>query len=261
MNKGQSRKRRYNKTAPKKYSRPIIKRYKPNVYNKYSAKKKSQEIKTVDMTFSGGYNNGVYAPDQLNNPVIMINSTGTIQNLACIQQGSGVSQRIGNKVALKSLRIRLALSDLQHNYDVISENRIMIVYDRQPNGTYPTINNMLQLIKQDGSTAHGNEVSNINVSQLDRYVVLMDKLISLPPYESGAFNTTSMVGVTQQSSYIIDEFIKLKRLETCFSTTSNPCTIATIQTGALYVISLGDAVATGEPYCWVGNMRLRFYDN
>lgn len=251
----------YKRKNNRRKSRPIIKRYKPNVYNKYTAKKRTQEIKTVDMTFSGSYNGGIYVPDQLNNPVIMINTTGTIQNIACIQQGSGVSQRIGNKVALKSLRIRLALSDLEHDYDAISENRLMIVYDRQPNGSYPTIANMLQLIKQDGSSSHGNEVSSINVSQLDRYVVLMDKLISIPPYKSNSLSTTSMLGVTQQSSYIIDEFIKLKRLETSFSTTTNPATIANVQTGALYVISLGDAVATEEPYCWAGNMRLRFYDN
>lgn len=251
----------YKRKNNKRKSRPIIKRYKPNVYNKYTAKKRTQEIKTLDMTFSGNYNVGIYTQDQLNNPVIMINTTGTIQNLACIQQGTAVSQRVGNKVALKSLRIRLALSILDQDYSSTSECRLMIVYDRQPNGTYPTIANMLQLIKQDGSTSNGNEVSSINVSQLDRYVVLMDKLISLPPYTTNNLSTTSMLGITQQSSYIIDEFIKLKRLETSFSTTSNPSIISNVQTGALYVVSLGDIVPKSEPYCWAGNMRLRFYDN
>lgn len=251
----------YKRKNNKRKSRPIIKRYKPNVYNKYSAKKKTQEIKTCDMTFNGNYNHGNYTPDQTDNPQLMINIQGSIQNLACIQQGTGVSQRIGNKIALKSLRIRLALSAIDnHEYDIISEARLMVVYDRQPNGVYPTMGNMLQLIKQDGTTAFGTEVSNINVSQLDRYVVLMDKILSLPPQTTGLTNA-NMVGVTQQSTFIIDEFIKLKRLETCFQSSNNPITIGDVQTGALYIVSLGNLAKDSEPYGWSGEMRLRFYDN
>lgn len=260
MNKGQSRKRRYNKTAPKKYSKPIIKRYKPNVYNKYSAKKKSQEIKTVDMRFYGTYNVGIYTPDLLVNPVLMLNTSGSVQNIACIQQGAGVSQRIGNKIALKSLRIRLALGILEQDYLSTSECRFMIVYDRQPNGTYPTIANILLQNYQDNTTVNGYWQSNININQIDRYVVLMDKMLTLPPY-NGTTTTTNMIGVTEQKCFMIDEFIKLKRLETCFSTSTNPCTIANIQTGALYVITSGDIVPKSEPYCLEGTMRLRFYDN
>lgn len=231
----------------------------PMVRQYASHLKKGPPTKTVDITFQAAIARP-YVVD-LNVPtVINIDTTGLIQNLCVIQQGNGEWNRLGNKISLKSLRIRLELFGGYNVYISASQARFLIIYDRQPNGAYPTLTNMLSTIRQDGTPVNGTLFSNININLFERFIVLMDEFVTLPPFQSGALLDTSEMTVTAQSSFTIDRYLKLKNLETVFSTTTAPLPISNVQTGALYVVSYGDVAQGSEPWSWKGEMRLRFKD-
>jgi hypothetical protein len=239
------------------------------VYSKFASRGKLPEIKTLDTLFTGAYA-AVYTPDTVPCQVLNTNTgTACVQALNLIQQGAGISQRIGHKVSLKSLRLRLSMEPL-NNVDNgwALKTRILVMYDRNPDGTYPAMNVILANITQANQTQAGTYLDNLNPNFFDRFVVLMDKFITLPVYDSaGVISNSNQVGPTNQEAFILDEYIKLKDLETIYGNTANnlqtanPMTIAYIQTGALLIMSMGGIAAINSPYCFTGTARLRYRDN
>jgi len=219
------------------------------------------EIKTLDNRFSGAYTAGTYSADTEPFQQIPINATAqVVQALNLVQQGTGIAQRVGNKISLKSVRLRLYC-----NYTGVLGAatgpyycRIMLIYDRQTNGAYPSLSSILGYARQDNTVATGTYLDNINPNQYDRYQVLMDKFHFLPTLTSDTDNTTTENGV------IINEYVKLKNLSTQFNTTANPLTIGGISVGGLYLCVWGSpaqAANVSDNWQWNGTSRLRFYDN
>lgn len=234
---------------------------------KFTHRPNQIEVKTLDMLFTGA-SAAVYTPDTV--PLQVLNcSTNTtcIQALNLIQQGPGTSQRIGHKVSLKSVRIRL--NSFLGNVNVlpsVSHVRVMVVYDHNPDGVYIATNQILSNITQANVVQNGQYTDSLNPNFFERMVILMDKFITLVPVQTGAVSTTSLTGPSDQTPFVIDEFVNLKNLETVFGNTvnglqtANPMTIAYIQTGALYILTLGDT-GGGQCWNWQGSARLRFRDN
>lgn len=222
-----------------------------------------QAIKTLDCQYIGPYAFAVpFVQDQLQPSQIPITTTPVIQQITTVQQGPGISQRIGNKICLKSLRVRFDLGYVPaNNVEITQSARFIVVYDRNPNGAYPTVNQILAANRQDGTTNNGTMWSSINCNLLDRFVILLDEFKILPPVDSvTAINGTWQTGPTNQEAFKIDKYIKLKGLETVFSNTANPQVIANTQVGALYIVAWGNVAQAVGTYTWVGETRLRFYD-
>lgn len=219
-------------------------------------KKLSSELKTLDLSFTAGVTNP-YTVDT--NPFHVLNlNTGTasVQQISAIQQGTGVSQRIGNKVALKSLRIRMNLVSIGNTFVIPTRGRVMILYDRNPNGSYVAANSILSAYTQANVVQSGTYSDNLNPNFFDRFVVLMDKFITLQSL-SAAVETT---GPTDPESFKVDEFIKLKDLECVYQGTANPLLIANASVGSLQVLTYGDIGSGSDPWALTGTMRLRFRD-
>lgn len=246
---------------------PIKRKYQPkktiymkkkpkSITTKYAAKKK-REVKTLDITIPDNYPaNGDYISDTLSGFVFNLKPQ-CIQNVVMVTQGAGISQRIGNKIALKSLRIRMSLEITDKNSTPPQGARFMVVYDRQVNGVYPSVNQVLANITTGNTTANGNWLSSINPNYYDRYIVLCDKMFIIGNNANGPVGTW----VTTKEAFMIDEYIKLKGLETQFKSTTNGAPIADLSTGALYIIGFGDQQENTEAYYMSGQLRLRFYDN
>jgi len=249
MNK-QPTKRKY--TSKKMVS---TKRRKPKgITSKYAAKKK-REVKTVDGDFPQNYTRAYVSDTQTG---FTFNDVPCIQNIARVQQGAGIPNRIGNKIALKSLRIRGAIELTGNGGTPPPQNaRFMVVYDRQVNNAYPAVNNILSNVTTGNTITAGDYLSSINPAFYDRYIVLCDKLFILG---SNALGSTDQ-GPTEMKQYVLDEFIKLKGLEVQYSTSTGGAPIADVTTGALYMIGFGDQSNGGEPYYMNMRTRLRFYDN
>jgi len=73
------------------------------------------------------------------------NSTGSIIPLNLIVAGSSFFNRVGRKIEMKSVLFEANIAPLAAARSCVSDTlRILIVYDRQPNGANPTIANILQ---------------------------------------------------------------------------------------------------------------------
>jgi len=242
--KPQMKKRKY--TPKKKY---------PSITQKFAAKPKKREVKTVDGEYPQNYTRAYVSDTQTG---FTFNDIPCIQNVARIQQGAGIPNRIGNKIALKSLRIRGAIELTGNGGTPPPQNaRFMVVYDRQVNNAYPAVNNILSNITTGNIISAGDYLSSINPAFYDRYIVLCDKLFILG---SNALGSTDQ-GPTEMKQYVLDEFIKLKGLEVQYSTSTGGAPIADVTTGALYMIGFGDQSNGAEPYYMNMRTRLRFYDN
>jgi len=233
-------------------------------YEKFQSKSlKDGEIKTLDTIFTGAYN-PTYTPDTIPCQRLNLHSSNASshQCLNLMQQGPGVCQRIGNKVSLKSIRIRLQLEDIPAN-SVAESNRVRVVvyYDRNCNGAYYDFNTLYQDITNDNNITTGTMWSSISVSNMDRLLTIMDKIYVVPPSTAAGQATFEDPGITCQDAWTIDEYIKLKSLESVYKSTQNPGTIAMIQSGSLVVACYSDQIAANMPWALVGTCRLRYRDS
>lgn len=198
---------------------------------------------------------------------IPICNTGALQAINLVAQGAGVSQRIGNKISMKSLRLRLTAYASDINAFSPTALRVMLIYDRQPSGaaTYPPIYSILTYQTQLNAEITGDMYASVSVNNLERYTVIMDKLLTQQPIQNNGedtnLNNLTCVGVTEAKSYVIDEYIPLKDLETVFKSSSDPPDIGDIITGSCFLLVAGDAPAAMPGWCLKGSYRLRFHDN
>lgn len=236
--------------------RGAIAKYTSNAY------RRGEEVKTLDIQFTGAYA-ATYTVDTQPCQILNLNNgTACVQSLNLIQQGAGISQRIGNKVSLKSLRLRLRLiNNTVSTNAIISHARVMVLYDRNPNGAYVAANTILGESLQSNSIGTGTMDSNINPNFFDRFVVLMDKHLVLPPYTSTGVGNVYTYGPSENEEMKIEEFIRLKNLECQYNGTANPMTIAYQNIGSLQILCFGDTASATQPWSLNGTARLRFRDN
>lgn len=181
------------------------------------------EVKCIDIP------NGV-------SPFVTYAGGATITLLNGVQTGAGFFNRVGSRIEMKNLHLRGFIS---YNATQTEDfGRIIVVYDRQPTGALPTWTTMFQHRDQAGA-ATTSCTAEINLDNRDRFSILSDKMYWFPSftYNAGVLtNGPNFPGSDQEMD--INTFIKLKGLVTHFNSTANPCTIANIATGALYLITV-----------------------
>jgi len=187
------------------------------------------------------------------------NGSSFVLNL--VQQGTGSWNRIGRKIRMKSLRIKvdaLCRHFLTSGDLTASLMRMVVVYDKQPSGVLPTYDTIFGQTDQQG-TETGAILDSLRYDNTGRFRVLSDKVFT---------STCQAISGTTDADYedvqhYCDEFIDLKGKETIYSATNNPSTIADISTGALYVYFRASQ-NTGTLSQWRltsnSTARLRYYD-
>lgn len=237
-------------------NRGINGRYSSNAF------RKSGEVKTLDIQFTGGYAAAYTADTQPAQQLNTNSGTACVQAITLVQQGAGISQRIGNKISLKSLKLRLFLQPNTGNTQgPVHYCRIMVIYDRNPNAAYVAANNILSESLQSNTIATGSYYDDINPNYFERFSVLMNETIALPPFDPGVLTNSSTTGPTEQKEFIVERYIKLRDLECIYSGTANPMTIAYSTVGSLQILTYGDTAAANTAWCLYGGARLRFRDN
>jgi hypothetical protein len=244
------------KAAARKYATA-----KKGITKKFSAKVKPV-VKTMDSEFTGVYNAGTYTPDTLPRQQMPFNTSGAMQALNLIVQGSGSAQRIGVKCAMKSLRLRFTFNTTGKNCLTQQYGRIIVLYDRQPVGAYFNINTLFADNIENNNVNNGNPVTSmLNVNEFERCVTLHDEIFPLVPFNAGAVTGTGLTSTVTPCSFMFDKYINLKGLEVVFASSQTPQIIANVETGALYVIVWGTAtVNSTDAWQVYGNARLRFRD-
>lgn len=219
-------KKRYSKKYPQKTSFPM-----------YKTPKK--EIKTVDQPYQG--------------QVMSTTATFTCLNLPV--NGAAFYNRIGNQISGKSVRLYGQVIPSGNTTAGVPEYcRAMLVYDRQPNGAFPVIADILTDNASNGTTTT-RVTSNPNMANSERFKILRDWKYAIP-------NNTTTGSDPQiydyKGDYKFDEYVKLKGMDTKFKASAG--SIGDIATGALYLVTYGDQTSSTAGYIFMFNTRYRFYD-
>lgn len=181
-------------------------------------------------------------------------------------EGSSFYNRIGRRTRGISLEFHGEVVPTLGNAAAVPQQyaRIMIIYDRQPNGALPAIGDVLLDYDHSGNTNTWS-FSGLNMDNRDRYVVLRDRKILLPALGiNGVASTTGSIplfnGDDKASTMIYNEYIKLGGLETQYKASSSGA-IGDVATGSyiMILISNADANATAA-WKLQYNARYKFLD-
>lgn len=207
----------------------------------------TSEIKTVDV--------------QKTTSVISTTSTFTLLN--GVQEGSAFYNRIGRKICMKSIRVSGSLQISGLGGNVPEYLRVLIVYDRQTNGAFPVISDILANYDNAGGTnaAGDTALAGLNMNNSERFYVLRDTRYYIANAEEGTGESNAVASIVDyQNKGNYDEYVKLGDLETTFKATTNPAVVGNIATGGLYLVTIGTVAVGTAGYGLVWNSRLRFKD-
>lgn len=206
--------------------------------------KVQKEIKAVDMS----------------NISSELSTTAGFWTLNLIRAGSSFFNRIGRKIELKSVHLKLQVLPVRTR-TIGDFGRILLVYDSQSNGAVPAISDVLQDTDESGTNVT-DCYSSANLNNRDRFRILADWKIPLPAITVTAGVITNP-GVSDPitPTYHIERYVKLKGLITQFKADSSPAVIGDIATGALHLITYGLHTSGQEGFNVYGSARLRYFDS
>jgi len=188
------------------------------------------------------------------NSVVNLNtSSGNGFPLNAIAVGPTFFERVGRRIEMASLHLKGVITQTGNVTTVMDYCRLAIVYDRQPNGAFPTTTTIFQDYSPTGVTG-SSPSSGVNPDERERFLVLSDIKLALPPTTAAQFSGTD--GVT--TSFNINRFINLKGLKTHYKDDSS--NISGIATGSLLIIGMGQLASGSEGWHFVGTWRLRYAD-
>lgn len=170
---------------------------------------------------------------------VAVNTTGTYTLLNGLVPGAGASQRVGMKVAIRSLELRFVGScDLVGG--LAQTNRFIILRDGQANGAAPA-----------ALTDFLNTGTYLGVRALinrRRFKILRDRAYELTPV-AGDYSRKTFHIYMKFSRPIITEY-----------NAGVAGTIADIATNSLYLITLGSEALGNSDGALNGQARIRFTD-
>lgn len=168
------------------------------------------------------------------------NAAADVTFLNGLAQGAGDSQRIGKNVTWRSVQMRLNFYPATTS-TLAGRFRVVVVYDRQTNGSQPTAANVFE-------TDLG--YSPLNLANSARFLVLFDKYTSvIGPIVGGAAGTAPPFATLK--------LYRKVKLETLYGPTTDAVT--SVLTGGIFMYIFNLGFATANPR-WDGFMRLRYTD-
>lgn len=164
------------------------------------------------------------------------------QVFSAVAQGSATNQRIGRRILIKSIQLRASIrNEAAAN---INDVRLLLVYDKQANGTDLSMTDVLQTQETEGL---------YKLENAKRFVILWDKVYVLQGLPVSP--ATDSVGKS------ID-FYKKVNLEQIYKGTG--ATAADVATGSLYLMAICDTPSalpgSSVQAIWSGNLRVRYVD-
>jgi hypothetical protein len=172
-----------------------------------------------------------------------------------IKQGSGVNERVGRKIFLKSLYMR-GFARLNRSAEAFpAVCRMALVFDKQSNGNTPVLGDIFREIDNMGSMSVVDYSSPMNINNTARFTILLDKTFALQNYSSSSATDDN------HSAIVPIRFYKKLNLFTQFNE-GNTGTVSDISSGALYLIFITNYnnSTQDEATCLDYTVRLRYTD-
>lgn len=157
-----------------------------------------------------------------------VNTTGSVTLIATIPQGTGIFTRVGKHADYRQLEIRGVLKNATVGgpTDPFTRASILLIYDKFPTGTLPTMTTVLQTATSYSPTASSSEVRFIVIRRFD--------MVTIGPVNAATPGSNSCK--------IIDETIDLKCIPVVFKDLGTGA-IDDISMGALYCVVIGNTAA------------------
>lgn len=202
---------------------PMVLYRKPNQYSLTNPPSKSlvPEKKNCDVEGSVG----------------TVGSWSELDLLTAIPAGAGAQERVGRKIQLKSMMIRWVTSTNASASDV----RILVIYDRQPNGVLPTISEIVQGIASPTNPTYN---APMNLGNSDRFVVLVDEI------------SHTLLGNAQGINQRTGKIYRKINLPMQFNNQLGD--ITGISTGSIYIMTATPSGTSGQGLGYYS--RIRFTD-
>lgn len=191
--------------------------------------------------------------------VIEFNTTGAKVLLNGTIPGNGIQNRLGRKIRMSSVQIQGMIIDTAGYAGVEEFCHLMLVYDSQCNGAAFAIADFMQSCDVAGTLTSGTSFDFVNMSNSERFKVLRHQRMH---FTKSAAGTQAVSRDTSDYLYgtSVDWFVKLKNMPVQYNT-GTAGTIADLQTGALYLVTLSNAVtATSANHQLAFGARVRFTD-
>jgi len=209
-----------------------------------SSARPQAELKSCDI------NAVTFNPSTASQPVV----------LNAVQQGAAFYNRIGNKINMKSLEIRCVIQP-GAGVGVANANqyiRLLIIYDNQPNGGFPTWADVMTTYNPAGSTESIAQ-SFLNINNRNRFKVFADITITLNDSDTTTVFSSSTYGIQSYSNETnVHRFIKLKGAQSVYKTSTGA--IGDLATGALLFFPYSNLSSTLTAVSGIFTSRLRYYD-
>lgn len=167
----------------------------------------------------------------------VIDSTGQVNPISLLNQGTDYTQRVGRSIKMKSLEFK-AKAYATPATGIRQQCCVMLVLDQDVDGGVGIIAGMLTAV---------NPLSPRNLTFRDRYICLKRWNFTVYP-DTMANNTKTL------------DYYKRINITELFNS-GNAATIADVQKGAIYVVSLGDVVAGATAGSLTYTARIRFTDD
>lgn len=160
-----------------------------------------------------------------------LNTTGVVQAINLSAIGDDNNSRDGRQTLNTSIKIRGLISpeDLTTNPSLV---RVLLVWDKQPNGALATIANIL---------SNATALSMNNLDNKYRFKILRDYQFPV----GGQNNTATQTYVQSPTVWDINDFVKLPP-DCVTGWTGTTAAIASVATGSLLLVQIGtQAAGTG----------------
>lgn len=175
-----------------------------------------------------------------------INTTPALILLNGLAPGSSASQRIGQKVDIRSIEIRLRWTTTPVT-GVDQYCRASIVLDRQPNGAAP--GNYTDIFLASSVT------SPRSLANRKRFRILWDKALPM-----GSNLNAATTPSTLPNMRIFKAYMKFRRPIVEEFNSGVAGTVADIATNSLYLVTFGTEVAGNTDVNMAGYIRIRYTD-
>ncbi len=205
--------------------------YKAWVLAKKMATLINVEEKVHDVDGSGGIN---------------VNSTPTVINLSNIAQGTDYFNRVGDSILVQSFELRLTAVG-ETNAEA-QKMRVLLVADKEQNGTDPTLGEVLQ-----GGTSPLIQPYNVFYEQ--RFNVLYDELVTMNNRVGLATGGTSTAFLGER----VDMPDLVRKWNKHIKYDASAAADASNRENALYLMCVSNSASTGPGLQYT--FRLRFTDN
>lgn len=168
-------------------------------------------------------------------------NVGTLTALNLVATGSDFTQRIGRRITIKTVQLEGMLGPVDSTTNM-TKVQMWLVYDSQPNGVLPAITDFMSQSRADAF---------LNLNNRDRFKVLWNLSTTLGGNNNIATQPYQAPAVANVSVY--------KKCSLPVVYDGAGATMADVQTGAVYLICLGNQIA-GTGAAFTGSTRIRFVD-